>query len=327
MENKFDFNKLIKPVPPRAVLKMKNWVVWGGSVVFDDGKYHMYFSRWPKGDKHKGWITDSEIAYAVSDDPLGPFEFQKTIIGKRGQKYWDADMAHNPNILKWKNKFYLYYTGNYGNGEFWIHRNNQRIGVAVSDNPEGPWKRFDKPILDIDQNGWDSLFTTNPSCCPTPDGGLILIYKAATDKKNTHSQDCPVAHGVAFAKDPVGPFQKKPDPIFKSGKAKFPGEDPYVFYHNDCFYTILKDMGGYYTDHKRALVLFESDDGINWELASMPLVTTRKIKFENKKVEEFQRLERPQILKINDKLSVLYCAAKEKQKKYAYNIHIPLREN
>ena len=32
--------------------------------------------------------------------------------------------------------------------KWWVNRNNQRIGVAVADDPNGPWKRFDKPLID-----------------------------------------------------------------------------------------------------------------------------------------------------------------------------------
>ena len=36
--------------------------------------------------------------------------------------------------------------------DWWIYRTNQRIGVAVADNPAGPWQRFEKPVLDVSED-------------------------------------------------------------------------------------------------------------------------------------------------------------------------------
>jgi hypothetical protein len=50
--------------------------VWGSSIVKgDDGKFHMYVSRWPKNIKfHPGWMAASEIAHCVTHNlSLPPF--------------------------------------------------------------------------------------------------------------------------------------------------------------------------------------------------------------------------------------------------------------
>ena len=31
----------------------------------------------------------------------------------------------------------------------WTHPNHRRIGVAIAENPVGPWTRFDRPVVDI----------------------------------------------------------------------------------------------------------------------------------------------------------------------------------
>ena len=325
MTAQLNINKLMKPVPSRAFFAMDEWFVWGASVVCSEGTYHMYFSRWPREGGHRSWVTHSEIAHATAADPLGPFEFQHTVLGPREGDYWDADVAHNPNLLKYGDKFYLYYNGNKGDGDYYSHRNNQRVGVAVADNPAGPWQRFDEPLLDVSIDSWDSLMTTNPSCCVAPDGKFIMIYKAAQDIGEDVSQDAPVYHGIAFADNPAGPFIKKKEPIFTSEDVSFPGEDPYIWYQDDRFYTILKDMRNNYTDNERGLVLFESVNGVDWKLADQPLVTNRQIICEDEGVKKFHRVERPQILLEKGRPSVLYCAVKpDKDSHYSFNIHIPL---
>ena len=326
MKNNLNITNLLKPVPKRAVFEMQDWFIWGGSVVNFNNKYHMFFSRWPREKGFKGWVTHSEIAYATSRDPLGPFEFQTTILSKKDDDHWDADVLHNPNIIKYNKKLFLYYTGNRGNGKYYNHRNNQRIGLAVADKPEGPWKRFNKPLIDVSTDNWDSLLTTNPSCCITPDGNFLMLYKAATDIGKKNSQKAPVYHGVALAENARGPFKKNSEPILTSDDVDFPGEDPYVWYYNDRYYLILKDMGTNYTNNTRSLVLFESFDGSEWNLSNKPLVTDRNINFEDWGIKKLFRVERPQLLIIDGEPTVLYCAVKpEINSETSYNIHIPLR--
>jgi len=66
---------------------------------------------------------------------------------------------------------YLDYMGNYGDGVVgsslnWIHRNHQRIGVAVANSPNGPWRRFDQPLVDTTPGFYDALCCNNPSVNP-----------------------------------------------------------------------------------------------------------------------------------------------------------------
>lgn len=80
--------------------------------------------------------------------------------------------------------------GNFGNGvaEYplnWTHHNHQRIGVAVADSPDGPWQRFDKPVVDVgvDADAPDALMTSNPAVTPRPEGGVLMVYKAVGKKR------------------------------------------------------------------------------------------------------------------------------------------------
>ena len=137
------------------------------------------------------WVTHSEIAHAVSNSPFGPFEFKDIALPVRGSAFWDGMVTHNPTVHFFTGKYYLYYTGNFGDGELtspklnWTHRNNQRIGVAVADNHNGPWKRFDKPIIDIssDTTAHDAQMMANPSVTQMPDGRYLMVYKAVARKR------------------------------------------------------------------------------------------------------------------------------------------------
>ena len=66
------FRKLGKAYKAPA-FECEGWWVWGSSVIKgDDGKYHMFVSRFPKSlPFHPGWMIASEIVHATSDVPQG----------------------------------------------------------------------------------------------------------------------------------------------------------------------------------------------------------------------------------------------------------------
>lgn len=148
-------------IPQTAKFVNDSLSIWCGSLVKgDDGLFHLFYSIWPKR-LGWAWVTNSLVAHAISESQYGPFEHQDFALPRRNADYWDGLCTHNPTIHKFGKKYYLYYMGNTGNdinpnGENkaieklnWVHRNNQRIGVAIADNPNGPWTRFDKPVIDV----------------------------------------------------------------------------------------------------------------------------------------------------------------------------------
>lgn len=70
------FHRLDK-APRTPAFECEGYWSWGSSVVKgEDGKYHMFVSRFPKSlPFHPGWMIASEIVHAVSDIPEGPYQF------------------------------------------------------------------------------------------------------------------------------------------------------------------------------------------------------------------------------------------------------------
>lgn len=106
------FHRLDK-APRTPAFASEGYWVWGSSIVKgDDGKYHMFVSRFPKKlPFHPGWMVASEIVHAVSDIPQGPYRFSDIALPARGAQYWDGRSTHNPRILKQNGKYYLIYMG------------------------------------------------------------------------------------------------------------------------------------------------------------------------------------------------------------------------
>ncbi len=328
-----DLHAMIQPVPPTARFINDTSYIWCGTLVKSptDHKYHLYYSRWPRRYGMAAWVTHSEVAHAVSDSPFGPFKFHDLTLPPRGPEFWDGMVTHNPTVHLFNGKYYLYYTGNYGDGKVtspqlnWTHRNHQRIGVAVAENPDGPWKRFDRPIIDVspDSTAHDAQMMANPSVTRMPDGRYLMVYKAVA-KKRPQPFGGPVVHLTAIADRPEGPFVKQNKPVFTAEKVDFPAEDPYVWYQDNCYYAIVKDMKGAFTSAGRSLVLFCSADGMDWKLAKHPLVSDLNIKWEDGTVKKLVALERPQLFFENGKPVALLCAVNETLA-HSYNIQIPLK--
>ncbi|MEM9410428.1 MAG: glycoside hydrolase family protein [Planctomycetota bacterium] len=322
------------PVPDTAKFIDDEYYIWGGSAMRGpNGKYHLLYSRWPRKLKHRAWVTHSEIAYAVSDRSTGPFKHANVALAERGEEFWDGHCTHNPTVHKFGDKYYLYYMGNRGDRKptkrlNWTHRNNQRIGVAVASHPAGPWKRFDKPLIDVsqDKDAPDALMTSNPSICRRADGKYILIYKAV-GLKRPEPFGGPVVHIAATSDRPTGPFEKLLKPLFVVPGENFSAEDPFIWSQGDRCWAIVNDHHGAFNGvGSDSLSLFTSTDGLNWSVATNPLVSNRTIDWANGKQQKLHRLERPQLLLENGLPVALFCAAEETEKQlHSFNVHIPLR--
>lgn len=309
-----NLNAMMQPIESRSVLRFDDWFVWGGGVVkTKDGKYHLLFARWEKKYGFNAWVTHSEIAYAISDDPLGPWSVQGRAKGmEKRPGYWDADNLHNPLIQEFEGKYYLYYSGNYGNGDWWTHRNNQRAGVAVADHPAGPWQRFDQPLIEPTPGGTDHLLTNSPTVARRRDGKYVLIYKGVSAGKMPFGGK--VRMHVALAESPLGPFVKQNVTVFGDANTQFPTDDNFIWAQGDKLYAIVKDYAGIFSTHgKEVLLLFESKDGLSWKVAKHDLVSKFELQWaDGRKTAPLHRLDQPQILLENGRPSVLFLAVKEK---------------
>jgi len=330
----YDLSAMIQPVPSTAKWGETNYDIWCGSAIKgDDGKYHLFYSRWPSKLGHIAWVTHSEVAHAVSDTPFGPWTYHDVALPARGTNFWDGSCTHNPTILHIGKKFYLYYMGNYGDGVVktplnWTHRNRQRIGVAVADSPAGPWQRFDKPIVDIssDTNAPDALLTSNPSVALRPDGGVLMVYKAVAMKRAAPFGG-PVSHLVATADSPTGPFTKHPGEVFGAKGVMFAAEDPFIWRDTDRYWAVVKDNDGNFTHRGYSLALWESADGFDWKLSKHPFVANPPtIHWSDGHEEKLTALERPQLVFENGEPVALCCAAaNDKSRHGSFNVQIPLK--
>ncbi|MGJ8691299.1 MAG: glycoside hydrolase family protein [Thalassotalea sp.] len=295
-----DFSKALQQ--GTRILAQENWNVWGTSpIIGDDGKIHVFYSRW-RGT-HGRWLSHSEIAHAVADKPEGPYTVLGTVLSGRGEGHWDADTIHNPTIQKVGDKYALFFIGNnLADAKKYDghHASTQRIGLALSDSLYGPFKRVsDAPILDVskDHTKWDSYLTTNPALLLHPNGEYWLYYKA-WDRYNDDMRKM----GVAIAKDITGPYIKhEKNPLVSFADIGKQVEDAYVYFYQNKYHMIMRDMG---VIHPHVGLMLDSPDGLTWSAAQLGYRTNTQYLDE----EKVERMERPQVLMVEGKPKYLFLA-------------------
>ena len=318
-----------KPVKDEQIVSVQGWFVWCGSMVrTPDGKCHLFLSMWEeKWGFEYGWATHSKIGYAIAEKPDGKYEFQRIIFEGSGKATgWDRDSVHNPYAIYHDGIFYIYYSGNHGNGVYDIHTGNQQIGIACAKNPLEEWTRFDEPLYENRIGKFDESGTTNPSVCKTPDGRFCMIYKCWSYRLPYNGK---VSFGIAFADHPMGPWKREDITIFDTPRALFAAEDPCVYIQGGKFYCILKDMGNFYIpDRYRTMIRFESKDGFEWKPADTFFFRSRNMQFEGKGEQLLFRMERPFLYLENDEPKVFFTAILPKSgKPFSCNVHMNIKYN
>ncbi len=341
-----DFTRLIPPVVPRsAIFRQPGWCLWDPCIVRGkDGLYQMFYSRWQTRLGYDAWCTHAEIAWATAAQPEGPYEFRGTALPQRGADFWDGHSVFNTCVIRLGDTFYLYYTGNRGSAdwapdrriegaskEWWTHRNNQRIGVATADSPAGPWKRLDRPILDVG-SGFGKTIINVPNMVVKPDGGLRLYYKTLGEGEGNFGSG--VFHYGAEAAGPMGPFVRHPEPMVNKNKLMPHVSKPFIFHIDDHFewwqddryYAIVKDHDApFLTPHGRSLLLFDSPDGIAWRTARHTLVQGFTMRWDDGTRQEFNRLEMPKLLIENGRPVLLSLAALAAGGQESFLVLVPLK--
>lgn len=310
------------PAPKNGGFKMDGYYIWCGSVVQgEDGKYHMFASRWPKEYGFAAqWLFNCEIVRAVSETPEGPYTFAEVIFERRERSYFDALNQHNPSVKYWNGTYYLYYFGTTYGGpipavgekisqerdvEVW---NRKRIGLATSKSIFGPWERPDAPLLEPRAPGhWDCTITTNPSAAILPDGATYMIYKSREYAGST------LQLGVARAPRPEGPYTRlQEEPIFQFENPDFQVEDPFLWWEDGKFHILIKDDfkndSGGVTGDWGAGIYATNTDCLYWDISNDPKAYTRDVLWDDGTRTVQANIERPNLLFHDGKPTHLFLA-------------------
>jgi hypothetical protein len=364
-QDDLDLHKRIGKVDSAGIFRQDGYYVWCTSVLKgDDGKYHMFYSRWKHGKRaldddsmnyifngFAGWNKYSEIAYAVANNMGGPYKYVKTILkGDGDPEKWDRFTMHNPQVRKFGSYYYLYYISNsydstlYANNikftndwKHWLQYNStQKIGVlkfkSFNDLVNGNFERSANPLMQP-----DGLHTfevaTNPTVTQGGDRRYYMMFKSR--KPNVGN----MTFWMAISNAPEGPFEFAGE-VFTSSEMAC--EDPCIWYDKkrNRFYAAAK----YYSNSKvlapqfGALVLITSVDGLKWEPAKHSLICLRELDMVNASKIQLAHLERPFIVTDkNGEPVALFAAASIdepsgaitdiKDSQSTFSVYIPIKKN
>ena len=208
-------------------------------------------------------------------------------------------------------------------------RYSQRIGVAVADDPGGPWTVSDAPLIDYQEGKPAHGYMVNPSVCKKPDGEYLMMFKTRPESsgatKKFNAIQC-----LATALTPSGPFIIAENPVL----TEYTAEDPYVWAQNGSYYAIVDDQYGEYLGF-HGLALFESPDGYEWQVSEHQLVSKTELRWEDGTLSQLRHLERPQLwFDEQGQPAMLFCAMKLMPSDLkgldttlTANVHIPLKTN
>ncbi len=147
--------------------------------------------------------TKNEVGLAWASSPNGPWEKSKEpilkpadngvwegteqnrfLVEKKGD--FDSHKVHDPCILPHNGKFYLYYKGEQMGEEILFGGRQIRHGVAVADNPKGPYVK----------SKYNPISNSGHEICVWPvDGGIASLITTDGPERNTFQW---AADGINF---------------------------------------------------------------------------------------------------------------------------------
>ena len=168
----------------------------------------LYYVWYSKGPKSSGY--DATVWYATSPD--GHQWTEKGVAiekGTPGSGSWDEASVFTPNILVAEGKYWLFFSGISANMKV---KPDSKIGIAVSDSPDGPWERLaSNPALKNSDNPNDfDSHLVDDACLIVREGKYWFYYKGRQLGKSPAQTQM----GLAIADKPEGPYVRvKENPV------------------------------------------------------------------------------------------------------------------
>ena len=251
---------------------LKDWCYWDGSIVKDDeGKYHMYASRWDQNNHHQiGWTVASKGTHAVSDNLFGPYRDQGETW-----PYWMDGKGTNVIGLRMHDGRYALVGSEIIPGNIWI-----------GDGPNGPFEYQGE--IQVDNNGFvpgyarynkAPFYMANVMVIYRPDGRYMIVPRQCSSLISEN--------GI------MGPYKIMSGAAW-SGIEGLPQEnmeDPTVWYSDGLYHIVvnyhLEDVSYHLT----------SRDGIyHWKNRGLAVNKRQGLfRYTNGTINDWETVQRPTV--------------------------------
>jgi len=144
---------------------------WGCAYKYaeDPQKTFLYYS----GADDKSW-TRTAIGLAISTDGIS-FRKEANPVVDGGATQFNSGISITPAVAHIRDRFYMFFAGGRRSARFPRLARKTKIGVAVADDPRGPWTEI-RPIASP-RFGWEGLsIDLGPSLVDLGDGEVLAYY-------------------------------------------------------------------------------------------------------------------------------------------------------
>jgi hypothetical protein len=248
--------------PSNGIEDIANWRYWDGKILkADDGKYHLFCSKWQASKGIAAWMSDSVSVHAVSDNVLGPYkEVGPTYTYQNGK-------GHNTTGVKLIDGTYAVIESAIVPG--WIF---------TASSLDGPFNY--KGSIAWDNNGFNaSNITSNLQIMVGPDSKYWAISGSGF---------------IMNGDNILGTYKVRtnsvymPNPGMDNGKA----EDPILWYSGGFYHVVYN-----YWDARKAYHIMSADGVNNWKDTGVAVDrSTDFCRYTDGTVNHWGNMERPNVV-------------------------------
>lgn len=191
------------------------------------GKYYLYYQAFSVAPGKNGG-DNCPVAVSYANSPDGPWEpYNKDVIPNGPEGAWDQFSIHDPYPLVHNGKIYLYYKSDFGKTA--TTKNVRMHGLAISDNPLGPFKKHAlNPIMNSGHETTLFPFKEGVAAFAIRDGNESNTIQYAKDWVNFE-----IASSTDLMPDAAGPYVPDAFTNTKDGRGITWGISHFTVPHGD----------------------------------------------------------------------------------------------
>jgi len=282
------------------------WLYWDGVILrANNGKYHMFSSRWAQSGGMNGWVN-SNVIHATSDSLIGPYTDQGYAYNN-GPAAGSPNKGHNVSALALSDGTYALYVSEI-----------VPFTIFTATSLDGPWANRGHAIIDTSgivmnfkKYSSSQPLESNISIMARPDGNYELIQRHGLIAISTSGVLGPYKLQKPTTSYPANEQPPSDFPtIYPNRQTHLTSEDPtapsgvpentYVLAEDPCIwysggqYHVLYD----YPDDRVGYHLTSQDGIHNWTdqgFAFDPRQAKQLFSYTDDTIEHWYKMERPSV--------------------------------